>query len=116
MPIPSPSVAAIVDTAREPMLVLDADHRVLAANRAFREAFQLDPDHAAGRRIHELRDGEWDTPDLRELLDEQLPARGVVVGHRIEHDLGPIGRRTLLVNARALEGDAAAASLVVLAF
>ena len=55
----------IVDTVREPLLILDTTLRVQSANRAFYQAFQVSPAETEGRLIYELGNGQWDIPDLR---------------------------------------------------
>ena len=60
----------IVATVREPLLVLDADLRVLMANRAFCETFQVPSGEAVGQLIYDLGNRQWDIPKLRELLED----------------------------------------------
>ena len=62
----------IVDTVREPLLILDATLRVQSANRAFYQTFHVSPSETEGRLIYELGNGQWDIPDLRILLDQRV--------------------------------------------
>ena len=62
----------IVDTVREPLLILDATLRVQSANRAFYQTFHVSPGETEGRLIYELGNGQWDIPDLRTLLDQRV--------------------------------------------
>jgi PAS domain-containing protein len=64
---------AIVDTVREPLLVLDKDLRVIAASRSFYETFQADRQETQGRLLYTLGDGQWDIPALRTLLEKVVP-------------------------------------------
>jgi hypothetical protein len=91
---------AIVDTVREPLLVLDKDLRVLAASRSFYLAFRVVPANAQGRLLYALDDGQWDIPKLRLLLEKILPERGVMEDYEVEHEFPDIGKRTMLLNAR----------------
>src|SRR4051812_20944831 len=59
---------AIVDTVREPLVVLDQDLRVVAANHSFYLTFKIKADHTQGKLVYELGDGQWDIPTLRVLL------------------------------------------------
>lgn len=94
---------AIVDTVREPLVVLDSDLRVVSANRAFYTTFMVSQKETAGRSLYELGGGEWNIPQLRILLGEVLPQHHVMNDFRIEHDFGTtIGPRSMLLNARAL--------------
>jgi two-component sensor histidine kinase len=90
----------IVDTIREPLLVLDRGLRLIAASRAFCSTFRLDMADIIGRPLYELEGGEWNIPQLRLLLEQILPERGVMEDYEIEHDFRMLGRRTMLLNAR----------------
>ena len=59
---------AIVDTVREPLVVLDDELRVVAASRSFYRTFIVNPQETQGKLLYELGDGEWNTPKLRMLL------------------------------------------------
>jgi two-component sensor histidine kinase len=91
---------AIVDTVREPFVVLDEDLRVVAANRSFYRTFTVSPGETQGKLLSELGDGEWNTPKLRTLLGKILPERGATEDCEVEHVFPDIGRRTMLLNAR----------------
>jgi two-component sensor histidine kinase len=90
----------IVDTIREPLLVLDRDLRVVAASRAFCTTFMLEIDDVLGKPLYELGDGEWNIPRLRLLLGQILPEQGAMENYEVQHDSRSIGRRTMLLNAR----------------
>jgi chemotaxis protein methyltransferase CheR len=91
---------AIVDTVREPLVVLDQNLRVIAASRSFYLTFKVNPDDTEGKLLYELGDGEWDIPKLRLLLGKIIPEHGVMEDYEVEHDFPDIGRRTMLLNAR----------------
>jgi len=55
----------IVNTVREPLLMLDTTLRVQSANRAFYQTFQVSPEETENRLIYELGNGQWDIPALR---------------------------------------------------
>ena len=107
---------AIVDTVREPLLVLDKDLRVVAASRSFYETFQADRKDTQGRLLYTLGDGQWDIPALRTLLEKILPEKSVMNGYEVEHEFPKIGLRTMLLNARTVfsEGNAPAALLLAI--
>jgi hypothetical protein len=69
---------AIVDTVREPLLVLDKNLRVLAASRSFYSTFRVVPSTTQGQLLYELGDGQWDIPGLRVLLERIVPEHGVM--------------------------------------
>jgi two-component system, chemotaxis family, CheB/CheR fusion protein len=69
---------AIVETLRDPLLVLGPDLRVQRANSMFYKMFQVAPEDTEGRLLYELGDGQWNIPRLRQLLEEILPRNSVV--------------------------------------
>src|SRR5829696_8371908 len=93
----------IVDTVREPLLILDATLRVRSANRAFYQAFHVSPEETEDRLIYELGNGQWDIPDLRTLLEDIVPKSSVFDDFELEHTFPVIGRRVMLLNARKLQ-------------
>jgi PAS domain-containing protein len=93
---------AIIRTVRQPLLVLSSNFVVEAANPAFYRTFQVRPEETEGRPIHELGNGQWDIPALRELLEEVLPVDGHVEDFRVEHDFEQIGCRVMLLNAHRM--------------
>lgn len=95
---------SIVDTVREPLLVLDADLRVVTASRSFYRYFQVRKEETLGCPIYQLGNKQWDIAELRELLEHVLPENQVVNGFRVEHEFPLIGRRKLLLNARRIVG------------
>ncbi len=93
----------IVDTVREPLLILDATLRVRSANRAFYQTFQVSAAETEGRLIYELGNGQWDIPDLRTLLEDIVPKSSMFDDFELEHTFPAIGRRFMLLNARKLQ-------------
>ena len=93
----------IVDTVREPLLILDATLRVRSANRAFYQTFHVTPGETEGHLIYELGNGQWDIPDLRTLLEDIVPKSSVFDDFELEHTFPFIGRRVMLLNARKLQ-------------
>jgi PAS domain S-box-containing protein len=93
----------IVDTVREPLLILDETLRVRSANRAFYQTFHVSSQETEGRLIYELGNGQWDIPDLRTLLEDIVPRSSVFQDFELEHTFPVIGRRVMLLNARKLQ-------------
>ena len=114
--IPQNVANAILDTQREPLLVLDGDLRVQFASRSFYGRFQVTPQQTDGRLVYELGNGQWNIPALRNLLEEVLPQNGHFDGFQVEHTFPNIGRRIMLLNARRLVSDGDGGQLIVLAF
>jgi PAS domain S-box-containing protein len=93
---------AIVDTIREPLLVLDKDLRVVTANRAFYRMFWMNRQDVQGRPVYALGDGQWNIHELRLLLGSIAPQDAAMEAFEVEREFSHIGRRTMLLNARKL--------------
>jgi two-component system CheB/CheR fusion protein len=105
----------IVDTIREPLVVLDAGLRVVSANQSFYEVFQVRSEETEGRLIYELGNRQWDIPELRELLEDILPQHNSFKDFRVTHDFETIAKRAMLLNAREVHQVAGRESLILLA-
>src|SRR5271156_4075695 len=70
----------IVDTVREPLLVLDGDLNILFASTSFYKSFQTAPEHARNEKLFALDGGAWDTPELRTLLIDTLATKDAIEG------------------------------------
>jgi len=103
----------IVDTVREPLLILDPDLRVSSANGAFYQTFRVTCEETENRLIYELGNGQWDIPDLRTLLDEVMRTSSVFNDFELEHRFPSIGRRVMLLNARKLRAGSHGELLVL---
>jgi signal transduction histidine kinase/CheY-like chemotaxis protein len=103
----------VVDTVREPLLILDSSLRVHSANRAFYQTFHVSSSETENRLIYELGNGQWDIPDLRTLLEDIVPTSSVFNDFELEHDFPVIGRRVMLLNARKLRQGSHAELLVL---
>ena len=104
----------IIDTVREPVLVLDKDLRVIAASRSFYSAFKVSPEDTKGRLLYALGDGQWDIPKLRVLLEKIIPEQGVMEGYEVEHEFPGLGSRTMCLNARQVFYEGGAGTTVLL--
>jgi signal transduction histidine kinase/CheY-like chemotaxis protein len=103
----------IVDTVREPLLILDTTLRVQSGNRAFYHTFRVSPEETENRLIYELGNGQWDIPALRTLLEDIVPKSSVFNDFELEHDFPGVGRRVMLLNARKLQAGHHGALLVL---
>jgi two-component system CheB/CheR fusion protein len=93
---------AIVETVREPLLVLAPDLRVMTANRSFYANFLTTSEETENRFIYALGDGQWNIPALRDLLEKVLPENKVFSDFEVELELPNIGRRVMILNARKI--------------
>ena len=93
---------SVINTVREPLIVLDQDLRVVAASRSFYQFFKVKLEETVGQLIYDLGNKQWDIPKLRELLETILPQKATFDDYEVEHDFTTIGRRTMLLNARQI--------------
>jgi len=93
---------AVVDTVREPLLVLDEDLRVIAASRSFYCTFRLNHRKTLGRLLYDLGAGEWAIPGLRTALGRVLSGPKTLENFEVEQIYPSIGRRVMALNARKL--------------
>jgi len=94
---------SIINTIREPLIVLDQDLRVVTASRSFYEVFKVNPKETVGNLIYDLGNKQWNIPKLRELLETILPQQTTFDNYEVEHDFATIGRRIMLLNARQIQ-------------
>lgn len=92
----------IVETVREPLLVLDAGLHIKSANKAFYQTFMVTPEETMDRSIFDLGNGQWNIPALRVLLEEILPNNMMFEDFDVNHDFPNIGCKKMLVNARRI--------------
>jgi len=95
----------IADTVPLPLVVLDAEQRVVWASRAFYETFQVTPEETMERFIHELGNGQWNIPALRKALVETLEKKVAFHAFEVEHEFSRIGAKTMLLNARPMHEE-----------
>ena len=106
---------SVVDTVREPLLVLDAELRVVAANQSFYANFQVLPEETLGRDLYALGGGQWNIPQLRTLMGELLPQGKAVRDFVVEHEFPAIGRKTMSLNASEISTTDGTLPLILLA-
>lgn len=106
---------SIVDTVREPLLVLDGDLRVRSANQSFYATFHVSEEKTVGVVLYELGNRQWDLPQLRTLLGDVLPEKHALNDFEVELNFESIGRRIMQLNARAIDRGRDRPSLILLA-
>ncbi len=106
---------SIIATVRQPLLVLDADMKVVSANRSFCQQFRVEQGDAIGRALYTLRGGHWDIPELREMLESILPRNRSVDDFEVTHEFPDSGRCRMLFSARGLARADGQRPLILLA-
>jgi PAS domain S-box-containing protein len=107
--------AGVIETVREPLVVLDSELRVQRATSAFYETFLLTPKEIQGRHLYELGNGQWDDPRLRELLHDTISHDTPFRDYKLERDFPHMGRRTFCLNGQAITGRESDSPQVLLA-
>ncbi len=107
---------AIVDTIRDPLVVLDHELRVIAASRSFYDTFRLAREDVRGRLLYEVDGGQWDIPELRDLLGAIATNQTTIEGYEIEREFPAIGHHAMLLNARKVFYEKGVHTSVLLAF
>lgn len=108
-------IKTVVDTLREPFLILDDNMRVLSANKTFYKLFRTTPGNTELKKIYKLGNGQWDIPKLRTLLESILPENTYFKDFKVEHDFPEIGHKILLLNARRVHREHEGKPIILLA-
>jgi len=106
---------SVINTVREPLIVLDKDLRVVTVSRSFYEVFMVKPEETVGQLIYDLGNKQWDIPRLRELLEKILPEKASFENYEVEHDFTAIGKRIMLLNARQVRQASDKRRIILLA-
>jgi two-component system, chemotaxis family, CheB/CheR fusion protein len=106
---------AIVETVREPLVILNQNLQVMKANKAFYETFQAVPGETEERLIYDLGNGQWNIPKLRELLENVLPAHATFRDFEVTHEFEHVGRKVMLLNGSEIFNPNAQARTILLA-
>jgi PAS domain S-box-containing protein len=106
---------SIFDTAHECLIVLDTTLVVRTANRSFYQAFNINLQQTVGQQIWQLGQGEWDIPELHELLENILKDNSEARDFELKYHLSSTDQRTLLLNARQLYYPDRAGDMILLA-
>jgi len=93
-------IKTVVDTVREPFLILDKELRVLSANKTFYAVFQVTEEETEGKLVYKLGNGQWNIPKLKILLEDIIPKHTHFEDFKVEHDFPRIGSKIIMLNAR----------------
>jgi PAS domain S-box-containing protein len=96
-------LASIYQTVRESLIVLSPDLNVLSVNYHFLKTFKVSIGETEGKALYELGNGQWNIPQLKNLLEDVLPTNNPVENFEVEHDFPHIGKKLMLLNAHRIE-------------
>ena len=106
---------SIVETIREPLIVLTPDLRVITANHSFYGTFHVTPEETEGQFVYSLGDQAWDLPSLRQLLEEIIPQKAYFNDFEVNHEFPVIGHKIMLLNARRIIQKEIGSQMILLA-
>jgi two-component system CheB/CheR fusion protein len=106
---------AIIETVREPLIVLSKDLRVVTANQAYYKSFQATPETVENKFFYELQNGRWNVPMLRSLLADILEKNTLFNDFVVDNETSDIGRRIMLLSARRVVREGPETPLLLLA-
>jgi PAS domain S-box-containing protein len=92
----------MIETVREPLVVLDSDLRVQRATQAFYDMFLVSREETQGRFLYDLGSGQWQQPRLRELIGNALFRSEPFYDFEIDHEFPHVGRRVVRLNGRRI--------------
>jgi PAS domain-containing protein len=106
---------AIIETVREPLVVLDKHLKVLSASPSFYYTFKVTPDETIGQFFYDLGDGEWDIPSLRTLLEDIVPQNTKFDHYEVDHIFPTLGFKSMLLNAHRVYRKGMGTQMILLA-
>jgi len=93
-------IRTVVDTVREPFLILNEKLIILSANKTFYSVFQVTQKETEGQKVYDIGNGQWNIPKLKILLEDILPKNTHFEDFKVEHDFPRIGHKIMILNAR----------------
>lgn len=105
---------SIVESIREPLLVLDTELRVIRANQSFYTTFNLKPKRTLTRALGEIGRGQWNDPELLEKLGRVIPKAAHFEDYEMTRAFKGIGSKTILLNARRIDQKDVKTNLILL--
>lgn len=106
---------AIVNTVREPLVILNKNLQVITANKAFYQTFDVLPEKLENRPFYELGKGELNIPKFKNLLQRVLTKGVSFENFEVGYTIPKTGKRILLLNARKFYRQINATQTILLA-
>ncbi|QVL33858.1 PAS domain-containing protein [Telmatocola sphagniphila] len=109
------SARNIIDTVPHPLLVLDANLRLILANPAYCLTFGCTSPAVEGYSLFEIDGGRWNRPSLRTLLGDVINRNSFFIDYELECDCPRVGRREFVLKAHRVFRDEGGRHMVLLA-
>ena len=97
-------IKTVIDTVREPFLILDKNLRIVAANDKFYDFFKILRSETENLHIYNIANGQWNIEPIKKLLEEIVPKQIFHKDFEIDQEFKIIGRKIILLNARQIYG------------
>lgn len=107
---------SIVETIREPVLVLDEQRKVVSASQSFYQKFKTAQEETEGEFLFELGNKQWNSPAFRHLLEEMFAGKKKIKGFEFSYNFPATGDRTFLLNAGELQTPLSEEKLILISF
>jgi two-component system CheB/CheR fusion protein len=104
----------IIDNVPNPLLVLDADLRILLANNTYCNVFQVSLAGTVGELLYRVGDDQWNIPHLKDALTDVLAKNTLLGAYLVKHEFRFIGSRSMLISAQRIEDVAGASRPLIL--
>ena len=104
----------ILSIVRQPFLALDAELKVIFANRSFYQVFKVSRQETEGQLLYDLGNGQWNIPKLRKRIEDILLMDTTFYDYKIKHKFDHIGRRVIRLNTRRISGETSKTPLIFL--
>lgn len=91
----------IVNTIREPLLILDEHLTAISANHSFYESFKLEKSDVEGIKLAEIGRGNWNIPSLISQL-KNIAEHKEYKDFEFENDFKGVGHKKILLNIRKI--------------
>ncbi|MDQ3229130.1 MAG: ATP-binding protein, partial [Pseudomonadota bacterium] len=92
----------VLQTVREPIVLLDAQQRVMMHNTAFSELHGIEDDDAVGVPLAEVGNGVWRDSDTLQRLNDVVTRNREIWDHEQPQRTADGNERVMLVNARQM--------------
>src|SRR6185436_14345682 len=106
---------AVIQAVGVPLVVLEADLKIIRVNDAFYDEFRVGPEDTLGKLLYDIGNGQWNDPALRRQLDAVLSKNEPMSEIEIEHHFPRVGYRSISLTARRIVADAERPDLILLA-
>ena len=106
---------AVIDTVREPLVVLDPDFHVVSASPPFYDMFKTSAPRTLGQNFFELGERHWDIAELRDALHRTLVDGQDFQDFVVDREVPQLGRRTMVLSGRRIRSARAGLANILFA-